>query len=176
MRWPWSKSEKVEKRETGGDYSAQIVQFAEARVAGLAADAGKSAAVEAASGLLSRAFMSAKVEAADWAQECLHPRLLGQIGRSLIRRGDYLAAIRLNDAGLVKLITCSDFWWHGGEADEDTWHVRCTAYGPSTSTTWYLPQDAVAFLTWGSETGSLYRGRSPMNWASQTSRLNAESE
>ena len=59
MRWPWQKREK---RESGGDFSDAVVRLIEAQAAGTAADASSStAAVEAASGALSRAFASAEV-------------------------------------------------------------------------------------------------------------------
>ena len=57
MRWPW----KREKRESGGDFSDAVVRLIEAQAAGKAADASSTAAVEAASGSLSRAFAAAKV-------------------------------------------------------------------------------------------------------------------
>ena len=59
MRWPWRKREK---RDSGGDFSDAVVRLIEAQAAGKAADASSTAAVEAASGALSRAFASARVE------------------------------------------------------------------------------------------------------------------
>ena len=56
MRWPW----KREKRESGGDFSDAVVRLIEAQAAGKAADASSTAAVEAASGSLSRAFAAAR--------------------------------------------------------------------------------------------------------------------
>ena len=53
MRWPWSKPER---RDSGGDFSDAVVRLIEAQAAGSAADASSTAAVEAASGALSRAF------------------------------------------------------------------------------------------------------------------------
>ena len=60
MRWPWQNREK---RESGGDFSDAVVRLIEAQAAGPAADASSTAAVEAASGALSRAFASAEVVA-----------------------------------------------------------------------------------------------------------------
>ena len=52
---------KREKRASGGDFSDAVVRLIEAQAAGSAADAGSTAAVEAASGALSRAFAGATV-------------------------------------------------------------------------------------------------------------------
>lgn len=59
MRWPWQR--EPERRESGGNYSDIIIRLAEAQAAGTAADAASTAAVEAVSGALSRAFASAEV-------------------------------------------------------------------------------------------------------------------
>ena len=58
MRWPWQRREK---RDSGGDFSDAVVRLIEAQAAGTAADASSTAAVEAASGALSRAFAAAEV-------------------------------------------------------------------------------------------------------------------
>ena len=172
MRWPWQQ--KPENREAGGDYSQMILSLAEQQAHGTAADLGKVAALEAVSGLLSRSLMSAQVEGTD----LIAPPLLAQIGRDLIRKGESLTAIRMNAMGDLKLITCADWDWHGSQqsVDPEEWMVRATSYGPSASITWKLPASAVIFLRWGSNAGSLYRGQSPVQWASQIARLEAEAE
>ena len=58
MRWPWAT--KPERRDSGGDFSDAVVRLLEAQAAGSAADASSTAAVEAASGALSRAFAGAR--------------------------------------------------------------------------------------------------------------------
>ena len=60
MRWPWQKQER-ERRDSGGDFSDAVVRLIEAQAAGTAADVSSTAAVEAASGALSRAFAAAEV-------------------------------------------------------------------------------------------------------------------
>ncbi len=68
MRWPWQRHEEVDEfheeevREAGGDYSSTIIALAEQQALGNAADVGRTAAVEAASGALGRAFASARVD------------------------------------------------------------------------------------------------------------------
>ena len=74
MRWPWSK---VEQRQSGGDFSDAVVRLIESQAAGTAADANSTAAVEAASGALSRAFASADVQGEAWVQKIVTPSFLG---------------------------------------------------------------------------------------------------
>ena len=172
MRWPWAK---LEKRQSGGDFSDAVVRLLEAQAAGTAADASSTAAVEAASGALSRAFATASVEGETWARELVTPAFLAQVGRDLIRNGDSMHVIRINGAGNVQLIPASS-WHFEGDHDPDSWTVRVTAYGPSTSTTWNLPAESVIFVRWGSTPGQTYVGTGPLSWAHTTARLQSESE
>ena len=100
--------------------------------------------------------------------------MLGQVGRDLVRSGDSMHAIRMSD-GVVKLIPAAS-WHFEGNHDPNTWTVRVTCYGPSTSTTWNLPASAVVFVRWGGTPGLPYVGTSPMSWAASTSKLHAEAE
>ena len=171
--WPFGKREK---RESGGDFSDAVVRLIESQAAGSAADAGSTAAVEAASGLLSRSFASAEVRGESWVKDAVTPVVLGQIGRDLIRRGRSMHVIRIDDMGIVKLIPCSSWHWEGSH-DPDSWTVRATAYGPSTSTTWNLPR----FRRGVHKVGVLHRvspyiGTGPLSWAHTTTRLQSETE
>ncbi len=172
MRWPWQKREH---RDSGGDFSDAVVRLIEAQAAGTAADASSTAAVEAASGALSRAFASAEVDAAPWAQEAVTPCVLAQVGRDLIRSGDSMHVIRMGVDGMVRLIPASSWHWEGSH-DPDSWTVRATCYGPSTSTTWNLPASGVVFVRWGSTPGQPYVGIGPLSWAHTTARLQSEAE
>ena len=172
MRWPWSKTEK---RDSGGDFSDAVVRLIESQAAGTAADASSTAAVEAASGALSRAFASADVRGEAWVQEIVTPSFLAQVGRDLIRNGDSMHVIRMSIDGEVQLIPASSWHWEGNH-DPASWTVRVTAYGPSTSTTWNLPAASVVFVRWGSSPGQTYVGTGPLSWAHTTARLQSESE
>ena len=172
MRWPWQRRER---RDSGGDFSDAVVRLIEAQAAGTAADASSTAAVEAASGALSRAFASAEVVGAPWVQEAVTPVVLAQVGRDLIRSGDSMHVIRMGRDGLVRLIPASSWHWEGSH-DPASWTVRVTAYGPSTSTTWNLPASGVVFVRWGSAPGQPYVGIGPLSWAHTTARLQSEAE
>ena len=171
MRWPWQRRER---RDSGGDFSDAVVRLIEAQAAGTAADASSTAAVEAASGALSRAFASAEVQGAPWAAEAVSPATLAQIGRDLVRSGSSMHVIRMTD-GMVTLIPASSWHWEGNH-DPASWTVRVTAYGPSTSTTWNLPASGVVFVRWGGTPGQPYVGTGPLSWAHTTARLQSETE
>ena len=172
MRWPWQRREH---RDSGGDFSDVVVRLIEAQAAGTAADASSTAAVEAASGALSRAFASAEVVGEPWVAEAVTPGVLAQIGRDLVRSGDSMHVIRMGRDGMVTLIPASSWHWEGTH-DPSTWTVRATCYGPSTSTTWNLPASSIVFCRWGSTPGQPYTGIGPLSWAHTTARLQSEAE
>ena len=171
MRWPWSKPET---REAVGGYTQIISQLIGAQAAGTTQQASATAAIEAAAGALSRAFMAATVEGPGDITEAVSPRCLAQIGRDLVRVGESLHIIRFM-GGKLQLIPCSTWYWQG-DADPSTWLATCTAYGPSGSSTWRVPMDSVVYLAWGSPTARPYHGLSPSSWSADTSRLMANAE
>ena len=171
MRWPWSKSET---REATGGYTTIISRLIEAQAAGTTQQASATAAVEASAGALSRALMAATVEGPDDIAEAVSPRTLAQIGRDLVRVGESLHVIRYM-GGKLRLIPSSTWYWEGG-ADPADWLCTATAYGPSGSSTWRVPQSSVVFVAWGSPTARPYHGLSPSSWSADTSRLMANTE
>ena len=107
--------------------------------------------------------------------DAVTPGFLGQVGRDLVRSGDSMHVIDVDEMGRVSLLPCSS-WHFEGNAHPDTWTVRATFYGPSTSTTRNLPFDGVVFCKWGSTPGQPYIGTGPMSWAHTTARLQSETE
>lgn len=172
MRWPWQHRER---RDSGGSFSDAVLRAIEAQAAGTAADTSATAAVEAASGALSRALSAADVQGPPWVREAVSPAVLGLIGRDLVRKGQSLHIIRLDQAGRVQLVPAAS-WNFEGSHDPDSWSVRATAYGPSTSTTWHLPASAAIFVAWGATAGAPYTGIGPLSWAATTVRLQSEAE
>ena len=179
MRWPWRP--KPETRQSGG-YTDAIVSALEARASATVADVSSTAAIEAAAGALSRAFMAAEVQGPGWVQDAVSPVWLAQVGRSLIREGASLSVIVMGQGGEVELVPAA-FWnfenvnpgANEGER-ESTWEARVTTYGPSTSYTRVLPRDRLAFIRWGTSPGTRYRGQGPTSWAHLTARLQGELE
>ena len=171
MRWPWQPRET---REATGGYTGIISALIGAQAAGTTQQASATAAVEAAAGALSRAFMAATVEGPPNVVEAVSPRTLAQIGRDLVRVGESLHIVRYM-CGRLRLIPCSTWYWEGG-ADPSTWLATCTAYGPSGSSTWRVPMDSVVYVAWGSPTARPFHGLSPSSWSAETSRVMANAE
>ena len=165
---------RPEKRESGGTFTDAVVRLLEAQAAGHLAGTGSTAAVEAASGALSRAFASAEVSGPPWARAAVSPGFLGQVGRDLVRRGQSLHLIQV-DGGRVSLLPAAS-WHFEGDAHPASWSVRATVYGPSSSVTRYLPYSGVVLSTWGATPGQPYTGTGPLDWAATTARLGAEIE
>ena len=171
MRLPWRQPEV---RASGGDFTDAVVRLIEAQAAGAAADASSTAAVEAAAGALSRAFAGAEVTGPSWATSAVNPAFLAQVGRDLVRSGNSMHVIRTGGDRVLLLPAAS--WHFEGDHDPDSWTVRVTAYGPSTSTTWNLPATGVVFIRWGGTPGQPYVGVGPTGWAHTTARLGSEVE
>ena len=172
MRWPWRARET---RDSGGDFTDAVVRLIEAQAAGSAADASSTAAVEAAAGALSRAFATAEVSGPPHALDAASPGFLAQVGRDLVRSGDSMHVIDVNEQGRLTLLPCAS-WHFEGSAHPSSWTVRATFYGPSTSTTRNLPFSGVVFCKWGSTPGQPYVGTGPTSWAHTTARLQSETE
>ena len=109
---------KSEKRDSGGSFSDAVIRLIEAQAAGTAADASSTAAVEAASGALSRAFASAKVLGPSWAINGVSPGFLAQVGRDLIRAGDSMHRIDVSSMGRLRLTPASSWHFEGDDNPE----------------------------------------------------------
>ena len=174
MRWPWQP--KPEQREsTATDYTALVSRLIMAQAEGQTVEATATAAVEAASGALSRAFAAAGVQGPEWVQRACTPRFLAQVGRDLVRQGETLHVIRVDRMGRVHLVPCSTWYWEG-DADPATWFCTATAYGPSGSETWRLPYSGVVFASWGTPVARPYHGLAPTSWAAVTARIAADAD
>ena len=174
MRWPWQP--KPETRQSGGGYTDAIVAAIEAQASAKVADVSSTAAIEAAAGALSRAFMAAEVHGPGWVQDAVSPVWLAQVGRSLIREGASLSVIVMGGDGMVELVPAA-FWnfenVNPGAQEgewESTWQARVSTYGPSSSYTRLVNRDRLVFVRWGSSPGEPYRGRGPTSWAHLTAR------
>ena len=170
-RWPW---DRTEDRAAEGGYTSIISQLVELQAAGTTQQASATAAMEAAAGALSRAFMGATVEGPPDVAAAVSPRVLSQIGRDLVRVGESLHVIRMS-GGRLRLFPASTWYWEGG-ADPDGWLCTATTYGPSDSETYRVPYSSVLFVTWGSPTARPYHGLGPGSWARDTARLMSNAE
>ena len=176
MRWPWSKPE-ARSSGGGGDFFNAVVSQLQAQASTRSGDAGATAAIEAVSGQLSRAFADAEVVGDDWLKQAITPTFLSQVGRDLIRGGASLHRIAVDNDGQVRLWPQAQWFWHEGRTpDPSTWMVRATSYGPSGSVTHLLPWSSVIWQTWGLSTTTPWVGRGPASWAPLTAKTAAETE
>ena len=67
-------------------------------------------------------------------------------------------------------------WYWEGNVNPADWLCTATAYGPSGSATWRVPESSVVFVRWGVPTSRPYHGLGPAQWAADTARLVANSE
>ena len=89
FHWPFS----LEKRDDS--YTDTLIAFLQARANnGPLPTSAATGALEAASGLVSRAFMTAEVSGSPEVQRVLTPECLGMVGRALIRAGQIVFMIR----------------------------------------------------------------------------------
>jgi len=83
--------------------------------------------------------------------------------------------ITVSPTGKLSLLPCSS-WHFEGDADPESWTIRATVYGPSSSTTRHVPYSGVVFCGWGFTLGQPYTGVGPLSWAHTTARMQAETE
>ena len=150
--WPF------QRRETRQDasYTDALVQILVERAAGASVVLpGATAALEACSGLVGRAFASARVEGAERASQALSPALLGMIGRALIRRGEILLAIDV-DRGELRLHPAAS---HDVIGDYDNWVYRLNLSGPSSQALRHrVPAEGVVHLCYAVDPEQPWRG------------------
>ena len=169
MRWPW------QARETRADssYTSALIEVLAGQASGQAITSTATSALETAAGVLGRAFGQAEVHAPDAMRDALSPACMVLIGRSLIRRGEIVFAIRVI-GGRVKLLPASSHDVYGG-ADPDDWVYRVTATGPGELHTFTdLPASGVVHLTYATDPETPWRGVGPLQVARMGGRLSSE--
>lgn len=163
---PWKLPAGVEVRDAA-DATDSVVSAILANAAGaFRGDATATATVEAAAGLVGRAFASASASAPIFTPYCL-----GMIGRALIRRGEIVLAIG-NDAGEDLLIPASS-WTVTGGYDPRSWAYLVHLPGPSDTMSVTLPAAAVLHFRYSSDPAAPWRGRSPLDYAASSGKLTA---
>ena len=172
MKWPW---------QSNMEYRADS-SYTDALIAAITANAkGQTTAfptavgaLEAASGLVSRAFATAMVEStATPVLRALTPSCLALIGRALIRRGEIVFYID-SSMGRIDLLPCQSHDVDGGP-NPATWTYRCTIGGPDMAHTYEdTPADGVVHIMYSRDVETPWRGRGPLQSAQLTGRLAAE--
>ena len=130
------------------------------------------AALEAASGLVGRAFASADIEATDLIRSALSPSLLQLIGRQLIRRGEFLGLIQVKDSGVL-ILPCETSSITGG-VDPRSWMYNLTVAAPSSTETKIVAAAEVIHVRYAVSSERSWRGLSPIDVATLAGDLSAE--
>ena len=170
MKWPWRRTE----HRASTTYTDLLVAAAVQRATGTtAATAAATGALEACAGAVARAFAAADVAAPAYARAALTPDCMALVGRSLIRTGELVMAIDVDD-GAVSLTAAADWDIQGG-SDPASWFYRLNLPGPSVTTTrGSVPAAAVVHARYAVEARRPWQGIGPIQWAHLAGKLSAE--
>ena len=167
----WHQPELERRADSFSDALVEIIQL---RAAGRGtASASATAAVEAVSGLVGRAFAAAEVETAESLRAALQPPVMAAAGRALIRQGEFVALIDVDRDGL-RLSPAQSFDLSGGP-NPDTWIYQLTLSGPGRTLTYnHVPAAAVVHLRYAYDVARPWRGIGPLQAAALAGKLSAE--
>ena len=172
----WQRLRGIEDRQESGSYTDALVSLIQSRAGGGSALPSATAALEAASGFVARAFASADVTTADSTMAgILNPHTLSMIGRALIRHGEYVAVIKMGMGdNTPRFATAASFNVTGNE-DPASWVYRVSLAGPAQqSEVENLPANAVIHVRYSADTVTPWRGVGPLQSARLAGRLSAE--
>ena len=171
----WQRLRGIEDRQEGGSYTDALVSLIQSRAGGASALPGATAALEAASGFVSRSFASADVVMADSTMAgMLDPHTLSMIGRSLIRNGEFVAAIKMGLQDDSPRLATAASWTVTGGADPAGWTYQVSLSGPSAQSTIVVPAAGVVHVRYTSDPTTPWRGVGPLQSARLAGRLSAE--
>ena len=168
MRWPWSRQPEVRQGSYTDAAVALLVQAAGGAASG---DPNATGALEACAGLYARSFAAATVEP---EMPTLTPSVMAMIARALIRRGEIVYQIDVENGRLV-LHPVGDCDVRGS-ADPSTWAYRCVRHGPSRTETTLLSAAEVLHFRYATEPSRPWRGVSPLGWAHRLGDLIGNAE
>ena len=154
-------------------YTDAILQVLTDRAAGAdKAIPTATGALEAAAGLVARAFASARVEGPAEYVSALSPSLLALVGRALMRYGETVLAIDLR-AGRIMLSPSQNHNVTGGY-DPASWRYWVHLPGPSTTNSRRdVPADGVLHFRYAVDPSRPWEGIGPLQSASLAGRLSA---
>ena len=152
-----------EKRE---GYTDTIINALIQAAEGSARNAHATAALESAAGLYQAAFSAAKVEP---ESEALGPSFLGEAARRLIRYGQAVYLIEVED-GKIHLQDVGS-WNIGGGPGEESWTYHCQIQGPTSAETIKVPSSGVIHFRYAVDPLRPWEGLGPLQSASATGTL-----
>lgn len=166
----WNRSER---RQASSYTDALVSALLSQATSGRKANYYATAALEACSGLVGRAFAVARVTARPAIQDALTPSFLELLGRALIRRGELVAAIDVDMGGLM--LTPAASHDVAGGYRPDMWRYQLNIAGPSRQTTRKRVEAAgVIHCTYSRDPERPWRGNGPLQVAQLAGKLSAE--
>ena len=171
MKFPWNKPET-----RAVDYTDTLVALLVERATGntTAADAQATAAFESAVGTVGRGFAACEVTAdSPSVQAALSPDMMELFGRSLVRGGELVCYIDTT-GGVVNLLPAQSHNVYGGPMPS-SWRYDVTLSGPSVTQSYYnISAQSVVHLRYAAHRTTPWRGQSPIEVASLSGKLSAE--
>ena len=160
-----------EKRDSS--YTDTLVSFLTSNAGGTSTVfPTATAALEACAGLVGRAFAACEVMGPPHVQDALTPDCLSMIGRALIRRGEILFSVDVEE-GRVKLLPAASHDIYG-DPDPATWKYRLNMAGPDHQTTIEnVPSEQVVHVMYARDPERPWRGYGPLQVAQLAGRLSA---
>ena len=178
MPFPWTirRADEVADLERRADssYTDVLVQsLVNQATSGKPANVYATAALEACAGLVGRAFASAEIAARPAIRDAITPAWLELCGRSLIRRGELVAAVDVDENGLT-LCPASSHDVDGSYMPSG-WRYRLNLSGPSRMTTRSrVPATSVFHVMYSRDPERPWRGNGPLQVAQLAGKLSAE--
>ena len=171
MRFPWSKNEQIEHRQDS--YTNTLINAIVSRSGGGSlAVPSATAAVEACSSLVARAFAAAEVKAPAAIQRVLTPALLSMIGRAMIQTGDLAIYISVDERGLM--LSPASGYTVTGPYIPDAWRYQIHLPGPSEQTTVNpVTPDSVLHFKYQIDPARPWKGVGPIQAAKLAGSLSA---
>ena len=166
--WPFDREQR--SQPAGADYTQTLLAILQSRAEGVAVDPNATAALEAAAGLLARAFAMARVEPRNARTMALTPPVLASVGRELVRQGECLFRLNVSQ-GRVQAVHVSHWDVYGTSEDPMGWSYRADLPSPDLTRTVVLPAAAVLHPRYAVDPREPWRGVGPLGYATATARL-----
>ena len=172
MRIPFLSAAKVESRQDSLTDAA--IAHIQAQATGAVSDVLETAALEIAAGLYGRAMAMAEITSGGPAAQAVTPPVMAMIGRQMIRKGQVVFELVVNDRGAVLMPVST--WNIVGNFDPVSWVYELTFGGPSETLTKSVDGAGVVHCRYAVDPSQPWIGKGPMQLASSTSKLTATLE
>ena len=177
MRIPFltRPNDKPEERSQPGgiDYTEALANALVERATGTdgtRVDANLTAAVEAASGIVARALSMATINPSNERTRALNAPTMALIGRELIRRGECLFILNVAQDG-IQALPASHWDVQSPSPDPSVWWYRADVPAPNGTKTRTIRASEVLHFTWAVDPRQPWKGISPLDAGSDTTKM-----